>query len=121
MILIVDDQLDGGTILARLLKRCGHKAIAVTSGPAALSLLKTTRPSVVILDYHMPDMSGIDVMRAIGADASNRDIPVIFYTADSDPSVMSEAIRLGAKKYLVKLSTPWEELCQTVERYAVAA
>ena len=107
-------------MLARLLKRCGHEAIAVSSGAAALSLLQFTRPSVLILDYHMPEMSGLDVMRALRSDARSRDIPVIFYTADSDPSAMSEAIRLGAKDYLIKASTPWNELCQSVERYAAA-
>ena len=121
MVLIVDDQLDGGVALARLLKQCGHDAIAVSSGSAALSLLRSTHPSLVVLDYHMPDMSGLDVMRHIRADARSRDIPVIFYSADSNPEVVSKAIKLGAKDYLIKASTPWERVCETVGRYATAA
>jgi CheY-like chemotaxis protein len=120
MILIVDDQLDGGTALARLLKRCGHDAVAVGDGSAALSLLQATRPDVLVLDYHMPDMSGLDVMRTLRADARNRDIPVIFYSADADPDAVAEAIELGAKDYLIKASTPWEQVRDTVDRYATA-
>ena len=60
------------------------------------------------------------VLIKVKADERTRDIPIIFYTADSDPSAMSEAIRLGARDYLIKASTPWNELCQTVERYAAA-
>ena len=120
MILIVDDQLDGGLALARLLKRRGHEAIAVSSGPAALSLLRTTRPEMIVLDYHMPEMTGLDVMRAVRADARSRDIPVIFYSADSDPDAIAAAIELGAKDYLIKASTPWEQVCETVDRYAAA-
>lgn len=118
MILIVEDQVDGGAALARLLKRCGHDAIALGSGPSALSLLRRIRQDVIILDYHMPEMSGLEVMRAIRADARSRDIPVIFYSADSDPAAIAEAIRLGAQDYLIKSSTPWEKLCEAVIRHA---
>ena len=117
MILIVDDHLDSGAVLARLLKKRGHDAIAVSSGSAALSLLRTTRPDVMILDNHMPGLSGFDVMRAVRNDARVRDIPVIFYSADSDPADVDEALRLGAVDYLVKASTPWEQVCSTVCRY----
>ena len=117
MILIVDDHLDGGAALARLLKQRGHHAIAVSSGPAAMSLLRSTRPRVIVLDHDMPDMTGMDVMRAIRADVRSHDIPVIFYSADTDPYVASEAIRLGAKHFLVKVITPWQEVCETVGRY----
>ena len=47
MILIVDDHLDTGSVLARMLKQQGHEAIAVSSGRAALRLLQTVRPSVL--------------------------------------------------------------------------
>ena len=120
MILIVDDHRDTATALARLLSQSGHDAIAVDSAPAALSLLQRTRPDVMVLDNHMPQMSGLDLMHAIRDDAHMRDIPVIFYSADSNPNEVERALQLGAKDYLVKASTPWAEVCETVERYAVA-
>lgn len=120
MILIVDDHHDTGALLARLLKGCGYDAIAVSSGKAALSMLPNVRPSLVILDKCMPELSGLDVLRTIRADAALRSIPVILYSADDDPAEMIEAKRLGAQDYLVKGNTPWDVVRSTVGRYADA-
>ncbi|HEV2294947.1 MAG TPA: response regulator [Tepidisphaeraceae bacterium] len=120
MILIVEDHLDTGSILTRLLKRRGFEAIAVSSGSAALSLLQKTRPQVIILDKMMPGMDGLEVLRAIRSDAAVADIPVILYSANTDPAEMEKARRLGAQDYLIKASTPWERVCDTIRRYARA-
>lgn len=120
MILIVDDHHDTGALLARLLKGCGYDAIAVSSGKAALSMLPSIRPNLVILDKCMPELSGLDLLRMIRSDAALRSIPVILYSADDDPSEVSEAKRLGAQAYLVKGNTPWDVVRSTVSRYADA-
>lgn len=120
MILIVDDHLDTGAMLARLLRGSGYEVVAVTSGKAALAMLPKVRPSVVILDKCMPDLSGLDVLRIIQSDAALRTIPVILYSADDDPAEIVEAKRLGAQDYLVKGNTPWDVVRATVSRYANA-
>jgi CheY-like chemotaxis protein len=119
MILIVDDHHETGAVLARLLKTCGYDAIAVTSGKAALSLLPKVRPSLVILDKSMPELSGLDVLRAIRSDATLASVPVILYSAEDHPADVVEAKRLGAQEYLVKGITSWDVICSTVRRYAV--
>ena len=65
MILIVDDHIDTGTVLARLLKKCGQDAVAVSSGVAALKLLETTRPSVIVLGMMMPGMHEMEVLQRV--------------------------------------------------------
>jgi len=95
-------------------------AIGFSSGPAARRLLQTTRPSVVILDNHMPDMSGFDVTRAIRADASFQSFPVILYSADDDRADVTEAKRRGAQDRLVTGNAPPDVVCSTVRRYADA-
>ena len=120
MILIVDDHLDTGALLARLLRGSGYDAIAVTSGKAALHMLPNVRASLVILDKCMPELSGLDVLRTIRADAALSSIPVILYSADDDASDVAEAKRLGAQDYLVKGNTPWDVVRFTVGRYAGA-
>ena len=54
MILIVDDHIDTSTALVRLLSKCGQQAVAVASGEAALALLETCTPSLIVLDMMMP-------------------------------------------------------------------
>jgi PleD family two-component response regulator len=120
MILIVDDHLDTGAMLARLLKGSGYDAVAVTSGKAALLMLPNVRADLVILDKCMPEQSGLEVLRTIRDDAVLRSIPVIMYSADDDPAEIVEAKRMGAQDYLVKGSTPWDVVRATVSRYADA-
>ena len=79
MILIVDDHLVTGTALARLLKKCGHEAVAVGSGLAALEMLESMRPDAIVLDMMLPGMHGLEVLRRVREDASVKDVPVVVY------------------------------------------
>ena len=117
MILIVDDHLDTGKLLARLLKSRGHEAVAVASGPEGLDLLPTLVPDLVILDKCMPEMDGMTVLRHIRADEQSQWIPVIFYSADASEEDAAKARRLGAQDYLVKGLTPFEDVFATVAQY----
>ncbi|MDQ8755920.1 response regulator [Sphingosinicella sp. LHD-64] len=78
MILVVDDDEEVRTAIARALGELGYPVREAADGPAALAALGEERPELVILDYRMPDMDGAEVARAIaGIDA---DLPVIFST-----------------------------------------
>ena len=120
MILIVDDHIDTGTILARMLKRCGHEAVAVSSGRAALKLLETARPAVIVLDMMMPEMHGLDVLQRVRADAAVKDVPVIVYSADGADETVRQARERGAQEFMVKGAVPWDRLCDVITRYATA-
>jgi CheY-like chemotaxis protein len=122
MILIVDDHHDTGHLLVRLLQRCGHEAIAVAGGPAALAWLRDNpTPQLVVLDRHMPDMDGFQVLREIRDGAAAAGVPVLFYSAYCDADGIREALQLGAQAYLVKGVTPLDEVCATVARHLGAA
>ena len=120
MILIVDDHIDTGTILARMLKRCGHDAVAVSSGLAALKLLETARPSVIVLDMMMPGMHGLEVLQRVRADAAVKGVPVIVYSADHTDHTEQQAREGGAQEFLVKGVVPWDRLCGMIAEYASA-
>ena len=120
MILIVDDHIDTGTILARMLKRCGHDAVAVSSGAAALKLLDTARPNVIVLDMMMPEMHGLEVLQRVRAEAGTKDVPVIVYSADHTPGTVRQALDGGAQEFVVKGVMPWDRLCAMITRYATA-
>jgi CheY-like chemotaxis protein len=118
MILIVDDHIDTGTVLARLLRTCGQEAVAVSSGLAALKLLETTRPNVIVLDMMMPGMSGLEVLQRVRSDAAVKDVPVIIFSADHTAETARQAREQGAQEFVLKGTLPWDRLCEVITRYA---
>jgi chemosensory pili system protein ChpA (sensor histidine kinase/response regulator) len=120
LILIVDDHLDTGTALARLLKKCGHEAVAVGSGAAALEMLEGMRPTVIVLDMMMPGMHGLEVLRRVRDDARVKDVPVLVYSADFSLDTANRARDLGAQEFIVKGTVPWDALCDAILKYNAA-
>jgi DNA-binding NarL/FixJ family response regulator len=79
---------------------------AVTTGAQAVRVAATERPDVAVLDINLPDLSGVVVARAIGADAPG--VGVLMLTMLSDDDSLFAALRAGARGYLLKGSTPDE-------------
>src|ERR1043166_6739043 len=111
-VLIVDDDVEGCRPLARLLEVVGHRPFFVHDGRAALSLLDRLRPDMILLDVMMPGLDGIDVLRTIRAHPRHKDLPVVVYSALSDPETMHKALQSGAQKYLVKSKADFQEIRQ---------
>lgn len=110
MILIVDDQEDIGRGLERLLRSAGHEAIYVTGGAEALAMLRIRKPSLVVLDVNMPVMDGLTVLKLIKESIELNDVRVAMYSTDDQQRTMTEAKRLGAVDFLVKVSTGFDKL-----------
>jgi putative two-component system response regulator len=105
-ILVVDDTPENLDLLSEVLMP--HYRVRVANGGArALAAMKTgPRPDLILLDIMMPDIDGYEVMRRIRADASTRDIPVIFVTAlDADAEEIL-GLDSGAVDYIVKPVQP---------------
>lgn len=82
-ILVIDDDQQIRELVELLLKiTSGWRVIEATSGPHAVERLREQRPDAILLDFHMPDMNGLDTLALIRETPENRDIPVIAYTAD---------------------------------------
>ena len=120
LILIVDDHLDTGAVLARVLKKSGYEAVAVGSGRAALEMLATLRPSVMVLDVRMPEMDGLELLERVRADAGTRDVPVVVFSADYAFDTARRARERGAQEYIVKGTIGMENLCEIIGKYAAA-
>lgn len=111
MIVIVDDSLDNGRALARLLKHSGYSATTVASGNALFDYLSTaSKPSLVVLDVMMPRMDGLECLRTLRENPQWADIPVVMYSADASPERAIAARQLGAQDYVLKGSVAWNEL-----------
>jgi DNA-binding response OmpR family regulator len=98
-ILIVDDDADLRRTLFLLLEK-KYKVVAAASGKEALALLKTLRPRLVLLDITMPEMSGIEVLRA--ARALDQALRVVMLTSRMEIEFAKSALDLGAIEYLTK-------------------
>lgn len=100
-ILVVDDADINLKIAERIINR-KYTAICVDSGEEALAYLIDNTPDLVLLDLHMPDMDGFEVMEKMQSSISWRDIPVIFLTADNEHDSEVQGFELGAMDFITK-------------------
>jgi DNA-binding NtrC family response regulator len=101
-ILIVDDDADFRESLSETLEDLGHEAIVVPSGTAALRVLARESIDAVIVDYRMPDMDGIELLKAVRARPALAKLPVAMLTAHATSDNTIAAMGLGAVDHLTK-------------------
>jgi DNA-binding NtrC family response regulator len=100
MILVVDDEIDLATTFTRLLRRRGHRALAVGTCDAARAAMRDEVPAVVVSDIRLPDGDGLDVVRA--ARALTPPVPAIVMTGHASPENQRAALEAGAFAFLAK-------------------
>jgi CheY-like chemotaxis protein len=101
-VLVVDDMEANRAVVARRLEKLGYMVTCVDTGPAALAMLKQWQPDVLLLDYMMPQMNGIEVLRELRSHAATRELPVIMVTARAESEAIVEALSAGADDYVTK-------------------
>jgi len=102
-VLVVDDASATRQIIKSMLKELGFNNIReVENGQLALDALKRRKADLVLSDWNMPVMSGIDLLRAIRADEELKAIPVLMVTAEAEPENIMEAVKAGVNNYIVK-------------------
>jgi CheY-like chemotaxis protein len=112
-LLVVDDSaVSRGHILATLRKLEHVEASAVESGTQALRALRDGGYSLVLCDYEMPDMSGLQVLRFVRAKHTALELPVLLLTGSDDPDIKVRAFRGGANDYIAKQAAPEELLAR---------
>jgi two-component system chemotaxis response regulator CheY len=101
--LVVDDFATMRRIVRGLLKELGFNNVdEAEDGVAALAKLKSESFDFVVSDWNMPNMTGIDLLRAIRADAALSHLPVLMVTAEAKKENIIEAAKAGASGYVVK-------------------
>ncbi|WP_397414853.1 response regulator [Phenylobacterium sp.] len=102
-VLHVDDDPMNLRVVQEILGAYGHLAVMAASGPEALSRLSTERFDLMLLDIHMPGMTGLEVVEALRARAgAERDTPVIALTADIYSRRPAEYLALGFDDFVSK-------------------
>lgn len=102
-ILIVDDYKTMLRIIRNLLKQIGFQNVdEATDGQAALEQLRQRQYGLVISDWNMEPMTGLDLLREVRADESLRPVPFIMVTAESKTENVVAAKEAGVNNYIVK-------------------
>jgi len=113
--LVVEDEAFQREMLRDFLTREGHRVTEAESGEKALQLLESSLFDLILLDFRMPGMNGLDLLRQIKL--INPEIEVVIMTAYGTIETAVEAMKAGARDYLTK-PIDFEELCILIERVA---
>ena len=85
-----------------LLLRNDYKVHTLSEPEKLEALLETITPDLFLLDYHMPALTGFDLIPIIRSIEKHKDTPIIFLTVEKSPECIEEATRLGVKDYIIK-------------------
>jgi two-component system, OmpR family, response regulator ResD len=106
-VLVVDDEPTIAEVVSRYLERAGYRTQVAADGVEALAAVASDRPDLVVLDLMLPGIDGLEVMRRMREQGSER-IATILLTAKGEESDRVVGLRLGADDYVVKPFSPAE-------------
>jgi two-component system, chemotaxis family, chemotaxis protein CheY len=102
-ILIVDDFATMRKVVRNLLKQVGYEDIVeAEDGVMALKALKSQKIDVIVSDWNMPNMSGLELLKAVRADAELAKTPFLMVTAEALQDNVVAAVKAGVNNYIVK-------------------
>ena len=102
-VLVVDDFATMRRIVKNILRQLGFtNIIEADDGKAALYILKKEKIDLILSDWNMPEMPGIELLKAVRSDDELKDIPFLMVTAEADKENIIEAVKLGVSNYIVK-------------------
>lgn len=107
-ILVVEDEPAQAEMITYNLEKAGFQVMMAVDGQAALDMARLENPDVVLLDWMLPEVAGIEVCRQLRADRELREIPIIMVTARGEEGDRVRGIDTGADDYLVKPYSPRE-------------
>ena len=102
LVLVVEDEASLATMLRYNLEKQGFRVEEAVDGQEALTRLTEAAPDIVLLDWMLPVMSGIEVCRQIRRRPATRDLPVIMVTARSEDQDAVRGLNIGADDYITK-------------------
>jgi two-component system, OmpR family, phosphate regulon response regulator PhoB len=101
-ILIADDSATMRKLLAARLEADGYEVVQAADGEQALSLVRSGRPDLLILDNTMPKLDGFGVVRALREDPATSAVPIVMLTGHTGEDDRADSIQLGVDEYIPK-------------------
>lgn len=117
-ILVVEDDPDVASLLSHLLGDAGHEVTVAHDGAAGLAQARSRQPELIVLDWMMPELSGIDVCEALRADATFEATRIVMLTARTSDADRVRAEAAGADAFLSKPFSPRQFRSQIAELLA---
>ena len=113
-VLMVEDHPDIADLYQLKLQLDGYRVAVASDGAAGLRLARSLTPDLILLDIHVPQLDGLQVLAALREDEATDEVPVVVCSEDDNPQLIKEAQRLGAAAYLVKAHLLPSHLSQAV-------
>ena len=101
-IFVVEDEKPILTLLTYNLEKEGYKVSSSSNGEEALSLIKEKKPELILLDWMLPDLSGIKICQYLKQDEKVKNIPIIMLTAKGEEEDKVKGLNTGAEDYMTK-------------------
>jgi DNA-binding response OmpR family regulator len=101
-VMVVDDDPGVRDLCRMVLANEGYEVLEAEDAPTAISLAREQRPDLVLLDWMMPGVDGLDALRILKAGAATRDIPIVMLTALDGTAQIGMATFSGADGYVPK-------------------
>jgi signal transduction histidine kinase/ActR/RegA family two-component response regulator len=102
-VLHIEDNLSNLTLVERIIaRRPGVRVVAAMQGTLGVELAREHKPQLILLDLHLPDMSGEQVLQRLRDDPATASIPVVIVSADATPGQVQRLLAVGAAGYLTK-------------------
>ena len=102
-VMYVEDNLSNLRLVERILEhRKGIKLLSCMQGRLAIDIARDQRPDLILLDLHLPDMTGLAVLEALKSDPATQHIPIVIISADTTKGALERLLAAGAYSYLTK-------------------
>jgi CheY-like chemotaxis protein len=118
-VLIVDDDPMICQLLDRLLTLGGYIVNVAYDGLDAVAATKNIKPDLIVMDYMMPKLDGLAACEQILSTSDTADVPIIMFSAHSNPLIAQKACDIGAKLFLNKTTSMPTGLLDAIERLLV--
>ena len=101
-IMIIEDEADIVTLLRYNLEKEGFETCAVTDGEKAFNAIKINQPTLILLDWMLPGLSGVEICKQVRYDNDLRSVPIIMLTARGEEADKIKGLTIGADDYMTK-------------------
>jgi DNA-binding response OmpR family regulator len=121
VVLIIDDDEMIGAAMERALRLSGYETLRADGGKKGLKMAIEQEPDLIILDYNMPDLNGLNVLKKLRDDAWGSRAKVIFATNVYDLKAVNLVLQLGVRDYVMKSDMGVADLIKLVGKYVAPA